>query len=124
MSDVAGSASGSARSGASGNAFDPDLPSNRMIFAVRRDNAVWPHFKERLEALMAEYGLGEAERDAFRRVDVRRLGELGVHPYFLPQVTRLFHGAAGNTTKSAAALAYRASFGDRIVEHRETSDPT
>lgn len=104
------------------NDFDPDLPSNRMIFEIRRDNAVWPHFRERLEELMTRYGLGEAEKDAFRQVDVRRLGELGVHPYFLPQVTRLFHGAAGNTTTSAAALAYRKSFGDRIVEHREPDE--
>ena len=114
---------GSPKTGsAQANDFDPDLPSNRMIFAIRRDDDVWPHFKERLEELMASYGLGEAEKDAFRRVDVRRLGELGVHPYFLPQVTRLFHGAAGNTTRSAAALAYRQSFGDSIVEHRDGAD--
>lgn len=98
------------------NEFDPDLPSNRMIFEVRRDNAVWPRFKERLEELMDAYGLTDAEKDAFRRVDVMRLGELGVHPYFLPQVTRLFHGSAANTSRSAAAQAYRESFGDRIVE--------
>ncbi len=103
------------------NEFDPDLPSNRLIFDIRRDNEVWPHFKERLEELMEAYGLSPAEREAFRAVDVRRLGELGVHPYFLPQVTRLFHGAAGNTTKSAAAEAYRRSFGEQIVEHRDAS---
>lgn len=102
----------------SANDFDPDLPSNRMIFEIRRDNAVWPHFKERMEELMAHYGLGKEEKEAFRAVDVKRLGRLGVHPYFLPQVTRLFHGAAGNTTKSAAAEAYRKSFGTDIVEHR------
>lgn len=98
------------------NEFDPDLPSNSMIFEVRRDNAVWPRFRERLEDLMAHYGLSEAEKDAFRRIDVKRLGELGVHPYFLPQVTRLFHGSAANTSTSAAAQAYRASFGDQIVD--------
>ncbi len=108
-----------ARPTPSANDFDPDLPTNRMIFEIRRDDAVWPHFKERLEELMSAYGLGEEEKDAFRQVDVRRLGRLGVHPYFLPQITRLFHGAAGNTTKSAAAQAYRKSFGDEIVEHRE-----
>lgn len=102
----------------SANDFDPDLPSNRMVFDVRRDNAVWPHFRERLEDLMTSYGLGDAEKEAFRNVDVRRLAELGVHPYFLPQITRLFHGSAGNTTKSAAAEAYRKSWGDKIVEHR------
>ena len=96
--------------------FDPDLPSNRMIFEVRRDNTVWPHFRERIEALMEQYGLSEAEKEAFRAVDVKRLGELGVHQYFLPQVTRLFHGSSANHSKSAAADAYRKSFGAQIVE--------
>jgi len=87
-----------------------------MVFEVRRDNSVWPHFRERLEELMDKYGLSDPEKEAFRAIDVRRLGELGVHPYFLPQITRLFHGAAANHSKSAAAEAYRKSFGDKIVE--------
>ncbi len=116
MADEAAASQGSA------NAFDADLPSNRMIFEIRRDNSVWPRFKERLESLMTQYGLGEEEKAAFRAVDVRKLGQLGVHPYFLPQVTRLFHGAAGNTTTSAAALAYRKSFGSEIVEHKNNRD--
>ena len=103
-----------ARAGA--NDFDPHLPSNRMVFEVRRDNDVWPTFPEKLEEIMEQYGLSEEERDAFRTVDVRRLGELGVHPYFLPQITRLFHGGANNTSKSDAAQAYRNSFGDQIIE--------
>jgi Aromatic-ring-opening dioxygenase LigAB, LigA subunit len=98
------------------NEFDPDLPSNTMVFEVRRDNAVWPHFRERLEELMEKYGLGDAERQAFRDIDVKRLGELGMHPYFLPQVTRLFLGGAGNTSKSDAAQAYRRSFGSAIID--------
>jgi len=101
------------------NEFDPDLASNRMVFEVRRDNSVWPHFADRLEELMDQYGLTEPEKQAFRDVDVRRLGELGVHPYFLPQITRLFHGAARNTSTSAADQAYRKSFGDQIVEHQK-----
>ncbi len=104
------------------NEFNPDLPSNRMVFEVRRDNSVWPHFKERLEELMTQYGLSAEEKDAFRAIDVRRLGEMGVHPYFLPQITRLFHGSSQNTTKSAAALAYRESFGDQIVNHRDEDE--
>jgi Aromatic-ring-opening dioxygenase LigAB, LigA subunit len=98
------------------NEFDPDLPSNTMVFEVRRDNTVWPHFRERLEELMEKYGLGDAEKQAFRDIDVKRLGELGMHPYFLPQVTRLFLGGAGNTSKSDAAQAYRRSFGSAIID--------
>lgn len=96
--------------------FKPELPSNQMVFEVRRDNEVWPHFPERMEELMDQYGLSEDEKQAFRDVDVMKLGELGVHPYFLPQITRLVHGSAKNHSKSPAAQAYRKSFGDKIVD--------
>jgi hypothetical protein len=100
------------------NEFDPKLASNRMIFEIRRDPALYTGFAERMEAVMEEYALTPAEREAWRTVDVRTLGDLGVHPYFLPQVTRLVHGSANNNSKSDAASAYRSSFGDQIVEHK------
>jgi len=37
---------------------------------------------------------------------------LGVHPYFLPQVSRLFHGGAYNHNNSPSAQAY----GKSVVE--------
>ncbi|OGA52086.1 MAG: hypothetical protein A3G25_21550 [Betaproteobacteria bacterium RIFCSPLOWO2_12_FULL_63_13] len=82
------------------------LPSNRMVFDVRRDMALVRRWKEDLEGLMAEYGLSEEERDAFRREDLKKLADLGVHPYFLTQITRLYHGSARNNQASAAAQAY------------------
>lgn len=103
------------------NEFDPKLPSNRLIFEIRRDPALFTGFADRMEAVMEEYHLSEAEREAWRKVDVKALGEMGVHPYFLPQVTRLVHGAAKNSSRSAAAQAYRESFGDEIVEHEPKS---
>ena len=103
------------------NEFDPKLPSNRLIFEIRRDPALFTGFAERMESVMAEYELSDAEREAWRNVDVKTLGEMGVHPYFLPQVTRLVHGAARNTSKSNAAQAYRKSFGKDIVDHASKS---
>ena len=85
---------------------DKTLPANRLIFEVRRDPAKLERFRTDLEGLMADYGLSEEERNALRRVDLRRLGELGVHPYFLPQVSRLFKGAGYNHNESAAAQLY------------------
>jgi len=82
------------------------LPSNRMIFEVRRDAAKLTRFRRDLEGLMSDYGLSEEEKRAFRAIDIRRLGELGVHPYFLPQVTRLFKGAGYNHNQSDAAQLY------------------
>ncbi len=89
-----------------------DLAANRMIFEVRRDPAKYESFADNYESVMEEYGLSEDERQAFRDLDLIRLGELGVHPYFLPQVTRLFHGGGYNHNKSAAAQVY----GRSVVE--------
>jgi hypothetical protein len=82
------------------------LPANKMIFDVRRDMRLVARWKTDLEGLMAEYGLSEAEKEAFRNEDLKRMADLGVHPYFLTQVTRLYHGSARNHQASAAAQAY------------------
>lgn len=95
-----------------------DLPANRMIFDVRRDPGKFADFPARLESLMEEYGLSEEERRAFREVDLRRLADLGVHPYFLPQVSRLFHGAAYNHNESTAARAYGRSMVEKGPQAR------
>lgn len=85
---------------------DKTLPANKMIFEVRRDPALRERFRADLEGLMRDYALSEEEKAAFRRVDIKRLGELGMHPYFLPQVTRLFKGAGYNHNESEAAQLY------------------
>lgn len=90
---------------------DRTLASNRMIFEIRRDMAKYHRFRADLEGCMAEYGLTEAERAAWRAVDIRTLGALGVHPYFLPQVSRLIEGGAYNHNASPAAQLYAAKMG-------------
>jgi protocatechuate 4,5-dioxygenase alpha chain len=82
------------------------LPANKMVFDVRRDMKLVARWKTDLEGLMAEYGLSEAEKEAFRTEDLKRMADLGVHPYFLTQITRLYHGSARNHQASAAAQAY------------------
>ena len=85
---------------------DRTLPSNRMVFELRRDPQKYAAFRRDLEATMAEYGLGEAERAAWRSVDLAALARLGVHPYFLPQISRLFKGGGYNHNDSDAARLY------------------
>ena len=85
---------------------DRTLPANRLIFEVRRDPALVKRFHRALEGLMSEYGLSEAERKALREIDLKALAGLGLHPYFLPQVSRLFKGAGYNHNESAAARLY------------------
>jgi hypothetical protein len=85
---------------------DRTLPANKMIFEVRRDPALRARFAADLDGLMREYGLSEPEKDALRKADLKRLAELGMHPYFLPQVSRLFKGAGYNHNESEAAQLY------------------
>src|SRR5687768_11956781 len=85
---------------------DRTLPANRMVFEVRRDMTLVRRWQDDLEGLMADYGLSDEEKDAFRRQDLEKMADIGVHPYFLAQVTRLFHGSARNDKTSAAAQAY------------------
>jgi hypothetical protein len=85
---------------------DKTLPANKLIFEVRRDAHKRERFRSDLEGLMRDYGLSEEEQRALREIDIRRLGELGMHPYFLPQVTRLFKGAGYNHNESEAARLY------------------
>lgn len=88
------------------------LPANRMIFDVRRNHALYANFAKDLEKIMETYGLSERERQAFRDRDIKCLGELGLHPYFLPQVSRLFHGGTYNHNDSPSAKAYGRSIVD------------
>src|SRR3954471_22997453 len=65
---------------------DRTLPSNQMVFELRRDAQAFAAFQRDLEASMAHYGLGEEEKQAWRETDLSTLARLGMHPYFLPQV--------------------------------------
>lgn len=85
---------------------DRTLPANRLIFEVRRDRALLVRFADDLEGLMTDYGLSAIEKKALREIDLKMLSELGLHPYFLPQVSRLFKGTGYNHNESPAAQLY------------------
>jgi protocatechuate 4,5-dioxygenase alpha chain len=89
---------------------DPTLPLNEMMFHVRRDRALRERWRRDLEGLAREFGLGREEYEALRDQDVRRLHELGVHQYYVPQILRLFHGAAANSNAHPALEAYRRAY--------------
>jgi hypothetical protein len=92
---------------------DRTLPSNRMVFELRRDAAKYAAFKADLEGTMASFGLSEAEREAWREIDLPALAAMGVHPYFLPQISRLFKGGDYNHNDSEAAQLYAQKMGLR-----------
>jgi protocatechuate 4,5-dioxygenase alpha chain len=89
---------------------DKTLPLNEMIFYVRRDARLRERWKTDLDGLAREFGLSPAEHEALRDQDIRRLNDLGVHQYYLPQILRLFHGAAANSNSHPALEAYKRAF--------------
>lgn len=88
---------------------DPTLPANTLIFDLRRDQSLLGDFRENPRAVMARYGLSEAEQQALLATDIQELRRLGVHPFFLPQVNRLLKqggwGYTDNQSESSRIFA-------------------
>ena len=89
---------------------DRTLPLNEMMFHVRRDAALRRRFVEDLDALAREFGLSAAEVEALRDRDVRRLSDLGVHQYYIPQILRLAFGTAAVSNAHPALEAYKRAY--------------
>jgi protocatechuate 4,5-dioxygenase alpha chain len=94
---------------------DRTLPLNEMIFYVRRDAGLRERWNRDLEGLARDFGLGREEYEALRDRDVRRLNEMGVHQYYIPQILRLFYGAAANSNSHPALEAYRRAYPDEAA---------
>ena len=94
---------------------DKTLPLNEMIFYVRKDARLRERWTSDLEGLAREFGLSRAEYEAVRDKDVRRLNEMGVHQYYIPQILRLFYGASANSNSHPALEAYRRAYPDETA---------
>ncbi|HET9926303.1 MAG TPA: hypothetical protein VFS98_19470 [Methylomirabilota bacterium] len=94
---------------------DKTLPLNEMIFYIRRDAALRDRWNRDLEGLARDFGLSPEEYEALRDRDVRRLNEMGVHQYYIPQILRLFYGASANTNSHPALEAYKRAYPDEAA---------
>jgi hypothetical protein len=101
---------------------DKTLPLNEMIFYVRRDAALRARWLSDLAGLAREFGLSPAEYEALRDQDVRRLAEMGVHQYYIPQILRLFFGASANSNAHPALEAYRRAYPEETVASDRLQD--
>jgi hypothetical protein len=89
---------------------DKTLPTNRMMYHVRKDAALRARWLTDLEGLAREFGLSREEYEAIRDRDPGRLMDLGVHQYYVPQILRLFFGNAQNSNASETLECYRRAF--------------
>jgi Aromatic-ring-opening dioxygenase LigAB, LigA subunit len=94
---------------------DKTLPTNEMIYHVRRSASLRERWKTDLESVAREFGLSQAEYEAIRDKDVRRMRDLGVHQYYIPQILRLFFGSSNNSNASAALECYKRAFPDEFA---------
>src|SRR5262245_29863705 len=91
---------------------DKTLPLNEMIYHVRRDAALRARWQTDLEGLARQFGLGRDQYEALRDQDVRRLHDIGVHQYYVPQILRLFHGASANANRHVPLEPYSHAYPD------------
>jgi protocatechuate 4,5-dioxygenase alpha chain len=89
---------------------DRTLPLNEMLYRVRRDAELRRRWREDFDALAREFDLSSEEADAVQRSDVRRLHDLGVHPYYVTQILRLTFGTAGASNAHPALEAFRRAY--------------
>lgn len=95
---------------------DKTLPTNEMIYHVRKSAALRERWTTDLEGVAREFGLGQAEYEAIRDKDVRRMRDLGVHQYYIPQILRLFFGSSNNSNASAALECYKRAFPEEFAK--------
>jgi protocatechuate 4,5-dioxygenase alpha chain len=95
---------------------DKTLPLNEMIFHVRGNATLRARWLTDLEGLAREFGLSREEYEALRDKDVRRLNDMGVHQYYIPQILRLFYGASANSNAHPALEAYKRAFPEETAE--------
>jgi len=95
---------------------DKTLPLNEMIFYVRKDARLRERWTSDLEGLAREFGLSREEYEALREKDVRRLNEMGVHQYYIPQILRLFYGTAANANSHPVLEAYKKAYPEEAAE--------
>jgi protocatechuate 4,5-dioxygenase alpha chain len=72
--------------------FDKTQRIHRLVFEVRKNWDLRARWKAEFDKLADEYGLDAEEKRAVRECDLRKLHELGVHPFYFNPIIRLTHG--------------------------------
>ena len=95
-----------------GGAADLAEGTRTVPIEFLRPSPVQPRrrFAEDLEGLARQFGLSAEELDALRDKDVKRLSDLGVHQYYLPQIFRLFYGTKAASNAHPALEAWKRAY--------------
>ena len=101
-----------------GEVFNCKTSRARVYFELRDAAGAMPcaMWRTDFEALGRKFRLSRAEIDAVLARDPRRLMDLGVHQYYVPQILRLFFGAAQNSNASDTLECYRRAFPEETAK--------
>lgn len=89
---------------------DKTLPTNEMVFYVRRDAVLRDRWKADMESVCHEFGLSQNEIDALKEMNPKVLLDMGVHQYLIPHLLRLTYGETDMTNSHPALTAYQKVF--------------
>lgn len=96
------------------------LVTNDLVQDLKWDEARRTRFAVDREGLLAEYPLTAAELAALQEQDFGALYRMGVHPYLLSQLARLYRGTDERAGSSAAATALLKSlWGDEYEDYMQ-----
>ncbi len=91
---------------------DKTLPTNEMVFYIRKDAALRERWKTDMQAVCQQFGLGDEEIAALKEMNPKVLLDLGVHQYLIPHLLRLTYGETDMTNSHPALTAYQKAFPD------------
>jgi hypothetical protein len=90
---------------------DKTLPTNEMVYYVRKDPELRKRWNTDREGVCREFGLSQVEIDALMgEPNPKVLMDIGVHQYLVPHILRLTYGETGMTNTHPALTAYQKAF--------------
>ena len=89
---------------------DKTLPTNDMIFYVRKDAELRKRWKTDLKSVCDEFGVSEEEYQALKDPNPKVLMDMGVHQYLVPHILRLSFGETNMTNAHPALTIYQKVF--------------
>lgn len=89
---------------------DKTLPTNEMVYHLRRDPVLQRRWLEERRSVCREFALSPEETEALMDPDPRQLMDLGVHQYLVPHILRLTYGTTNMTNTHPALTAYQKAF--------------
>lgn len=85
--------------------FDRTLATHTLIQDLKADRELREQFRSDESPILDRYDLKPEERQALEQRDFKALYRLGVHPYSLSQLSRLFFGTVEGAGTSEASMA-------------------